>query len=175
MKSKNRVSIIGNVGRDVELKHFPSGDPYCNIAVATSERYLDARTGEKRETPTQWHNCECHRRLAEIAAEYCKKGAEVAIDGKIQYEQWEKDGVKQYATKIIVYDMYFFSGGKPMESQPVQQESQPVERQNQQQPESEAEIPAPAGAEPEHTAEETARMAEEFFGKDDGSDDGIPM
>ncbi len=96
----NKVILIGNLGNDPESRSFPNGDAITNISVATSETWKDKNTGEMREK-TEWHRVVFFRRLAEIAAQYLKKGSKVYIEGKLQTRQWEKDGQKHYSTEIL--------------------------------------------------------------------------
>jgi single-strand DNA-binding protein len=97
--SFNRVVLVGNAGKDAELKMLPSGQPVCNFSVATSERWTDKSSGEKKES-TQWHTIQCFGKLAEICEKYVKKGKQVLVEGKIIYRPWEKDGVKHTSTEI---------------------------------------------------------------------------
>lgn len=100
MASVNKAIIIGNLGRDPELKYMPSGDAVCNFTIATKDVWKD-RDGNQQEK-TEWHNIVAFRRLAEICGEYLKKGKQVYIEGRIQTRSWEdKDGVKRYTTEIV--------------------------------------------------------------------------
>lgn len=99
MASVNKAIIVGRIGSDVELKYLTSGDAVANLSVATSEVWKD-KSGEKQER-AEWHRVILFRKLAEIAAEYLVKGSLVYIEGKLQTREWEKDGIKRYATEII--------------------------------------------------------------------------
>lgn len=100
MASVNRVIIVGHLGKDPDPKYLPSGDCVTSVSVATSESWKN-KAGEKQEH-TEWHNTVFFGKLAEIAAEYLKKGALVYIEGKIRTEKWQaKDGSDRYTTKII--------------------------------------------------------------------------
>lgn len=101
MSGVNKVILLGNIGRDPEVRYMPNGDAVTNFSVATSESWKDKSTGEKREA-TEWHNCVAFRRLGEIAGTYLKKGSKVYVEGKLKTETYEKDGSKRYSTKIIV-------------------------------------------------------------------------
>jgi len=100
MASVNKAIIVGNLGRDPELKYMPSGDAVCNFTIATKDTWKD-RDGNQQEK-TEWHNIVAFRRLAEICGEYLKKGKQVYIEGRIQTRSWDdKDGVKKYFTEIV--------------------------------------------------------------------------
>ena len=96
----NKVIIIGRLGRDPELKYTPSGQPVCNISVASDESYKD-KDGKKVEL-TEWHRVQLWRHQAEFAGKYLSKGRLVLVEGKLQTRKWEdKDGVTRYITEII--------------------------------------------------------------------------
>ncbi len=100
MYSLNRVTLLGNLGADPEIRHLPSGIPVANFRMATTESYKDKTTGEKRDQ-TEWHSIVAWRGLAEIAEKYVKKGSKVYIEGKLRTRQWQdKDGVQRYSTEI---------------------------------------------------------------------------
>lgn len=108
MASVNKVIILGNLGRDPELKYMPSGDAVCNFSIATTDTWKD-RDGNQQEK-TEWHNIVAFKRLAEICGEYLKKGKQVYIEGKLQTRSWEdKDGVKKYTTEIVANQMQMLS------------------------------------------------------------------
>lgn len=108
MASINKAIIIGSLGRDPEKRFSPSGDAITTFSVATSETWKD-KEGVKQEK-TEWHNVVAYRKLAEICGEYLKKGSSVYLEGKIYTRQWEKDGVKRYATEIIIDTMQMLGG-----------------------------------------------------------------
>ncbi len=99
MASVNKVILVGNLGRDPEVRFMPDGNAVCNFSIATTENWKD-KSGVKQEK-TEWHNIVMYRRLAEIAGEYLKKGRPVYIEGRLQTRKWEKDGVTRYSTEII--------------------------------------------------------------------------
>ena len=110
MPSVNKVIIVGNLGRDPEMRYMPSGDAIANIAVATSFKSKDRNTGEQKEQ-TEWHRISFFGRLAEIAGEYLKKGSSVYVEGRLQTRKYtDKDGVERYATDIIAENMQMLSG-----------------------------------------------------------------
>ena len=105
MKGVNKVIIVGNLGKDPEVKYMPSGDAVCNITVATSETWKDKQSGENKEK-TEWHRIVMFKRLAEIAGEYLKKGSKVYIEGKLQTRKWQaQDGSDRYSTEITANQM----------------------------------------------------------------------
>jgi single-strand DNA-binding protein len=100
----NKVILIGNVGQDPETRYMPNGNAVTNLTLATSESWKDKNTGENQER-TEWHRIVFYQRLAEIVAEYVKKGSKLYIEGRLQTRSWEQDGVKRYATEIIANEM----------------------------------------------------------------------
>lgn len=110
MASVNKVIIVGNLGRDPELRHLPTGDAVATMAVATSYRSKSRDTGETKES-TEWHRISLFGRLAEIAGQFLKKGASVYIEGRLQTRKYtDKDGVEKYATDIIADTMQMLGG-----------------------------------------------------------------
>lgn len=103
MASVNKVILVGNLGRDPEVRHMPNGDKVCNFSIATTDTWKD-KSGVKQER-TEWHNIVMYRKLAEIAGEYLKKGRPVYIEGSLQTSKWEKDGIIRYRTEIIANQM----------------------------------------------------------------------
>lgn len=100
MAGVNKVILVGNLGKDPETRYMPSGGAVTNITVATSETWKDKNTGEKKEQ-TEWHRVTFFNRLAEIAAEYLKKGSKVYIEGSLQTRKWQdKSGQDRYTTDI---------------------------------------------------------------------------
>ncbi|MEQ1802221.1 MAG: single-stranded DNA-binding protein [Gammaproteobacteria bacterium] len=105
MSGINKVILIGNLGKDPETRYMPSGKAATNFSVATSERFKDKETGEPQER-TEWHRVATFDRLAEIAAEYLKKGSKVYIEGKLRTRKWtDKEGKDRYSTEIIADQM----------------------------------------------------------------------
>lgn len=100
----NKVILIGNLGRDPEVRYMPNGQAVANVTIATSEAWKDKNTGEQQER-TEWHRVVFFRRLAEIAGEYLKKGSKVYIEGRLQTDKYDKDGQTHYTTKIIADQM----------------------------------------------------------------------
>ncbi len=104
----NKVLLIGNLGRDPEMRSLPSGQPVANFSLATSRRWKD-RDGNKKEE-TEWHNIVVFGKQAEIAGQYLNKGKQVYIEGRIQTRNWEKDGVKHYRTEVICDNFQMLGG-----------------------------------------------------------------
>ena len=101
----NKVIIVGNLGQDPETKFMPSGGAVTNVSIATSERWKDRNTGQAQER-TEWNRVVFFNRLAEIAAQYLKKGSKVYVEGSLRTRKWQnKDGVDQYTTEIVANDM----------------------------------------------------------------------
>jgi single-strand DNA-binding protein len=111
MAGVNKVILVGNLGKDPEVRHLESGVPVASFSIATSESYNDKNTGEKK-TVTEWHNIVLWRGLAEVAEKYLHKGDQVYIEGKLRTRQWEKDGVTRYSTEIVGENMTML-GGRP--------------------------------------------------------------
>jgi single-strand DNA-binding protein len=117
----NKVILVGNLGNDPETRYMPSGGAVTNISVATSESWKDKQSGEQKER-TEWHRVAMFNRLAEVAAEYLRKGSQVYIEGKIRTRKWQdKDGQDRYTTEIIADEMQMLgarggSGGGSYES-----------------------------------------------------------
>jgi single-strand DNA-binding protein len=109
--SVNKVILIGNAGRDPEMKYLQNGDAICNVTIATSETWKDKTTGEKVEK-TEWHRLVFFKRLAEIAGEYIAKGKPIYVEGRLQTRKYEKEGVTHYSTEIVC-DKLQLLGGKP--------------------------------------------------------------
>lgn len=113
MASVNKVILLGNLGRDPEVRYLPSGDPVANITIATSSRYK-GKTGEMVEE-TEWHRVTFFGRLAEIASQYLKKGRPVYVEGRIKTRKYtDKDGVEKYATDIIASEMQLLGSREGM-------------------------------------------------------------
>jgi len=107
----NKVILVGTCGKDPDTRYMPSGGAVTNISIATNEQWTDKQSGQKQER-TEWHNVVFFGRLGEIAGEYLKKGSQVYIEGKLKTEQYEKDGITRYSTKIIANEMQML-GGRP--------------------------------------------------------------
>ena len=158
MASVNKVILIGNCGRDPEVRYAPSGAAICNVSIATSSRRKDKASGETVED-TQWHRVTFYDRLAEIAGEYLKKGRPVYVEGRLKYGKYtDKDGVERNTVDIVATEMQLLGGregmGGPSEDGGAPQRSAPAAR------------PASAGA-----GKPAAKSATGF----DDMDDDIPF
>jgi single-strand DNA-binding protein len=106
----NKVILIGNLGKDPEVRYMPSGGAVANVTLATSESWRDKQSGERQER-TEWHNVVFYNRLAEIAGEYLRKGSKVYVEGRIQTRKWQdKTGADRYTTEIIANEMQMLDG-----------------------------------------------------------------
>lgn len=118
MASVNKATLIGNLGKDPEIRYAASGDAIANFSLATTENWKDKASGEKKEA-TEWHRCVAYGKLAEIIGQYVKKGSSLYVEGSIHTRKWtDKDGQDRYSTEIKVSEMKML-GGK-QESQPQQ-------------------------------------------------------
>ncbi len=110
MASVNKVIIVGNLGKDPEIRYLPSGSAICSVNIATSRQWKDKTSGERQEE-TEWHRVTFFDRMAEIAGEYLKKGKSVYVEGRLKTRKYtDKDGVEKYATDIIATDMQLLGG-----------------------------------------------------------------
>jgi single-strand DNA-binding protein len=106
----NKVILVGNLGQDPETRYMPSGAAVTNFTVATNESWKDKQTGEQKDR-TEWHRVAMFNRLAEIAAEYLRKGSQVYIEGKLRTRKWQgQDGQDRYTTEIIADEMQMLGG-----------------------------------------------------------------
>ena len=122
MASVNKVIVVGNLGKDPETRFLPDGKAVCNFSVATTDKWTDKATNEKKEA-TEWHRVSSFGRLAEICGEYLKKGSQVYIEGKLRTRKWQdKEGQDRYTTEIIADAMQMLGsrsgmgGGEPRET-----------------------------------------------------------
>jgi single-strand DNA-binding protein len=109
-KSVNKVILLGNLGKDPEVKYTPSGTPVAKLALATNERFKD-KDGQWQDR-TEWHNVVVWQRLAEIAGEYLKKGSKVYIEGRLQTRSWDdkQTNQKRYMTEVVASDLVLLGG-----------------------------------------------------------------
>lgn len=127
----NRVTILGNLGNDPEVKQTASGSAIANLTVATSESWNDKATGEKKEI-TEWHRVVLFGKLAEVAGEYLRKGSQVYIEGQLRTRKWtDNAGVEKYTTEVVVNvgGTMQMLGGK-QEAKPQQQQGRPQQQNN---------------------------------------------
>lgn len=117
MASVNKVILVGNLGRDPEVRFMPNGEAVCNFSIATADSWKD-KAGVKQER-TEWHNIVMYRKLAEIAGEYLKKGHPVYIEGRLQTKKWQtKEGQDRYTTEIVADQMQMLGGRDATPSNP---------------------------------------------------------
>ena len=133
MASVNKVILIGNLGRDPEVRYMPSGSAMCTVAIATSRNWKNKDSGERQEE-TEWHRVVFFDRLAEIAGEYLKKGKSIYVEGRLKTRKWtDKDGVEKYTTEIVATEMQFVGGREdgeaPQQQRPAAQQQQPSSEQ----------------------------------------------
>ena len=114
-KSLNRVTLIGNLGKDPELKYTSAGVAVATFSIATSDSWKD-QEGNIQER-TEWHNIVAWRKLAEICGEWLKKGKRVYVEGKLQTRNYEKDGVKRYVTEIVAEQLIMLDGAPKQQSE----------------------------------------------------------
>ena len=161
MASVNKVIIVGNLGRDPEIRTFPSGDQVANVTIATTDRWRDKTSGENKES-TEWHRVTFNGKLAEIVGQYLRKGSQVYVEGSLRTRKWtdQASGQERYATEIRA-DFMQMLGGKPSGNDEGygQQEQRPAQRQ------------APAPAPRQQQAAPDHRAASGF----DQMDDDIPF
>lgn len=167
MASVNKVILLGNLGRDPEVRYLPSGDPIATVAIATSRRYKN-KAGEMADE-TEWHRVTFFGRLAEIASQYLKKGNPVYVEGRIKTSKYtDKDGVEKYSTEIVATEMQLL-GGREGRGEPSQgdddggysRQAPPVRQQ----------APAPVRQAPTSAPPAPARPNSGF----DDMDDDIPF
>jgi single-strand DNA-binding protein len=116
MSGINRVILVGRLGQDPESKQLDNGNTVTNFSVATSETWTDKTTGEKKET-TEWHRISVFGKLAEVAAQYLKKGRQCYVEGKLKTRSYEVDGVKKYSTDILADKIEFLGDSKTSEAE----------------------------------------------------------
>lgn len=108
-RSVNKVTLIGNLGNDPEMKALPSGNQVANLSIATTDSWRDRNSGEMQER-TEWHRVVCFDRLAEICGQYLRKGSRVYFEGSLRTRSWEQDGQKRYTTEIVGREMMMLDG-----------------------------------------------------------------
>ncbi len=114
MASVNKVIVVGNLGRDPEVRYNPNGGAWCTVSIATTRNWKNKESGEKMEE-TEWHRVVFNDRLAEIAGEYLKKGRSVYVEGRLKTRKWtDKDGVEKYTTEIVAAEMQMLGSREGM-------------------------------------------------------------
>jgi single-strand DNA-binding protein len=121
MASVNKVIIVGNLGKDPELRYNPSGAAWCTVSIATNRKWKDKQDEQQEET--EWHRVVFNGRLAEIAGEYLKAGSVAYVEGRLKTRKWaDKEGVERYVTEVIAESMQMFGqreGGAPRDAAPA--------------------------------------------------------
>jgi single-strand DNA-binding protein len=119
MASVNKVILMGNIVRDPELRHTPSGSAICGVSLATTRKWKDKTSGDRQEE-TEWHRVVFFDRLAEIAGEYLKKGKPAYIEGRLKTRKWtDKDGVEKYTTEIVATELQLLGGREEAATAPA--------------------------------------------------------
>ena len=128
MASLNKVQLIGNLGADPETRTFQNGDQIANAPLATTDQWKDKQTGERREH-TEWHRLVFNGKLAEVAAQYLRKGSQVYVEGSLKYDKFTgQDGVEKYTTDIVANEMQML-GGRQEGGEQRQQQQRPARQQ----------------------------------------------
>jgi len=126
----NKVTLIGNLGADPEVRYMPNGSAVANITLATTMKWKDKESGERKES-TEWHRVVFFNRLAEIAGEYIKKGSRIYVEGRLQTRKWQNsDGKDQYTTEIIATEMKMLSNNQGTDDNQGATKYQPQANQN---------------------------------------------
>jgi single-strand DNA-binding protein len=160
MASVNKVIVVGNLGRDPEMRTFPSGDRVANVTIATTDKWKDKQTGEMKEA-TEWHRVVFNGRLAEIAGEYLRKGSQVYVEGSLRTRKWtDKDGVEKYTTEIRADQMQMLGSRQGMGSPSADEDDGGGQRRS-------APPARPAGAAPKPAVKPSSGF--------DDMDDDIPF
>jgi len=114
MASVNKVTIVGNLGKDPEMRSFPSGDQVANVTIATTDKWKDKQSGEMKEA-TEWHRVVFNGRLAEIVGQYLRKGSQVYVEGSLRTRKWtDQSGVEKYTTEIRADQMQMLGSRQGM-------------------------------------------------------------
>ena len=166
-KGVNKVILVGNLGKDPEIRYLPSGGAVANFSIATSESWKDKNTGEQKEK-TEWHNISIFGKLAEIAGEYLRKGSQVYIEGALQTRKWQdQNGNDRYSTDVVLngFDCKMqMLGGKSDNQGGGQQQQAPQQQPMQQQAQQQGFHQPPQG-------QQQAKAPD----LDEGWDDNIPL
>ena len=167
----NKVTLIGNLGADPEIRYMPTGGAVANVSLATTHRWKDKQTGERKEN-TEWHRVVFFNRLAEVVGEYLRKGSQVYVEGRIRTNKWQdQSGQDRYTTEIIATEMQML-GSKPAGGTVPLANTQTqtaVSPQQQHQPTAPAAQNHPQAAAPTMAPNSPPPMAQEDF------DDDIPF
>ncbi|MEZ0232761.1 MAG: single-stranded DNA-binding protein [Methylophilaceae bacterium] len=147
MASVNKVILVGNLGRDPEIRYMPSGDALASFSIATTDNWKD-KNGQKQER-TEWHRISMFGKLAEISGEYLKKGSSVYIEGRLQTRKWQdKEGNERQTTEVVADRMQMLGGRSGGNTYEVMDEDQSAPYSNQESAPAKRPAPAPAAAKP---------------------------
>jgi len=125
-RSVNKVVLVGNLGKDPEMRYMPNGNAVANLTLATTESWKDKQSGERKEK-TEWHRLTVFNRLGEMCGEYLKKGAKIYVEGKLQTRKWQgQDGQDKYTTEVVVSEIQMMDARNPAQpgGQPFQGNAQ---------------------------------------------------
>jgi len=134
MASVNKVILVGNIGRDPEIRYSASGDAICNLSIATTDNWKDKATGERKEN-TEWHRVSFFGKTAEVCGQYLKKGSQIYVEGSLRTRKWtDKDGVEKYTTEIRGDAMQMLGGRNASGSDNEPKDSSPPPERNKPKP-----------------------------------------
>ena len=168
MASVNKVIIVGNLGRDPEMRSFPSGDQVANVTIATTDRWKDKQTGEMKEA-TEWHRVVFNGRLAEIVGQYLRKGSQVYVEGSLRTRKWtDQSGVEKFTPEIRADQMQMLGSRQGMGGQGAGGDEGGGYQTQQRAP---APAPRAPAAAPQRQAPVPSKAASGF----DDMDDDIPF
>ncbi|MFT6985798.1 MAG: single-strand DNA-binding protein [Psychromonas sp.] len=129
-RSVNKVLLVGNLGKDPEMRYMPNGNAVANLTLATTESWKDKQTGERKEK-TEWHRLSVFNRLGEMCGEYLKKGAKIYVEGKLQTRKWQgQDGQDRYTTEVVVDEIQMMDSRNPAQGQGQYQANASQQNQN---------------------------------------------
>lgn len=171
----NKVILVGNLGKDPEVRYTPGGSAVANVTIATSDQWKDKQTGENQER-TEWHRVVFFNRLAEIVSEYVKKGQQIYIEGRLQTRKWQdQSGQDRYTTEIVANEMQMLGGrggGGGGLDQGMDQSQNQYQNQNQQRQAPQGQPQQGGGRQQQAPAQTTAPAQAGGF---DDFDDDIPF
>lgn len=125
MASVNKVILLGNLGRDPEVRYLGNGDPVCNMALATTRTWKDKTSGERKEE-TEWHRLTAIGKIAEIAGQYLKKGSQVYVEGRFKTRRWtDKDGVEKISTEVVINELTMLGDSRKESGQQAMPQAAP--------------------------------------------------
>ena len=130
MASLNKVSLIGNLGSDPEIRRLPDGTATTTLSIATTDTWTDKETKEKKEK-TEWHRVVFFQGLAEVVGQYLKKGSQIYVEGKLRTRKWtDKDQIERYSTEIVVNEMQMLGKKESSDAPPAPRSAVPASEEN---------------------------------------------